>query len=379
MNNRRKLIAGNWKMNKTSADAVGLAQEIVAAVGKQNEVDVVVCPPFTAVEAVGRVLEGSEVRLGGQNMHHEASGAFTGEVSAPMLRAIFASYVILGHSERRTLFGETDEIVNRKVAAALRNQLRPIFFVGETLAEREAGSTLKVVQTQVERGLEGVSREQATSVVIAYEPVWAIGTGKVATTAQAQEVHAFIRGLLVKLFGEPVAQRIRILYGGSMKPANAPEFLAPSDIAGGLIGRRLVDLVPVHVVGDLTAAIIQRQTKLLGSLEAPDKTAAPVAGQIVEQGAVFLDQRGVKRMRAESQPLHLLRRPGEAEPAVLFAGKGNQSVRRRGPVDRGIQIHENLPQLFSGFLRPEKFELLRSGESRHGQRPEPRQLGLILR
>jgi triosephosphate isomerase len=249
MNTRRKLIAGNWKMNKTSADAVGLAQEIVAAVGKQNEVDVVVCPPFTAVEAVGRVLEGSEVRLGGQNMHHEASGAFTGEVSAPMLRAIFASYVILGHSERRTLFGETDEVVNRKVNAALRNQLRPIFCVGETLAEREAGSTLRVVQTQVERGLEGVSREQATSVVIAYEPVWAIGTGKVATTAQAQEVHAFIRGLLVKLFGEPVAQRVRILYGGSMKPANAPELLAQSDIDGGLIGgasleaRSFVELV----------------------------------------------------------------------------------------------------------------------------------------
>ena len=249
MNNRRKLIAGNWKMNKTSADAVGLAQEIVAAIGKQNEVDVVVCPPFTAVEAVGRVLEGSEVRLGAQNMHHEASGAFTGEVSAPMLRAIFASYVILGHSERRTLFGETDEVVNRKVAAALRNQLRPIFCVGETLAEREAGSTLKVVQTQVERGLEGVSREQATSVVVAYEPVWAIGTGKVATTSQAQEVHAFIRGLLVKLFGEPVAQRVRILYGGSMKPANAPELLAQSDIDGGLIGgaslesRSFVELV----------------------------------------------------------------------------------------------------------------------------------------
>jgi triosephosphate isomerase len=182
------------------------------------------------------VLEGSEVRLGAQNLHAEASGAFTGEVSAPMLRAIFATHVILGHSERRTLFGETDEGVNRKTLAALKHQLRPIVCVGETLAEREAGTTLKVVQTQLERGLEGVSREQAASVIVAYEPVWAIGTGKVATTEQAQEVHAFIRGLLVKLFGDAVAQRIRILYGGSMKPANAPELLAQKDIDGGLIG-----------------------------------------------------------------------------------------------------------------------------------------------
>ena len=236
MNTRKKVIAGNWKMNKTSAEGVALAQEIAAAVGKQGAVEVVVCPPFTALESVGRVLEGSEVRLGAQNMHAEANGAFTGEVSAPMLRAIFATHVILGHSERRTLLGETDEGVNRKVLAALRHQLRPIVCVGETLAEREAGATLKVVQTQLERGLEGVSRELAASLVIAYEPVWAIGTGKVATTEQAQEVHAFIRGLLVKLFGDAAAQRIRILYGGSMKPANAPELLAQKDIDGGLIG-----------------------------------------------------------------------------------------------------------------------------------------------
>jgi triosephosphate isomerase len=153
-----------------------------------------------------------------------------------MLRALFATHVILGHSERRTLFGETDELVNKKVLSALKNQLRPILCVGESLAEREAGSTLKVVQTQTERSLEGVSSEQAASVVVAYEPVWAIGTGKVATSEQAQEVHAFIRQLLTKLFGEPAAQRIRILYGGSMKPANAPELLSQRDIDGGLIG-----------------------------------------------------------------------------------------------------------------------------------------------
>jgi triosephosphate isomerase (TIM) len=249
MSSRKKLIAGNWKMNKTSADAVGLAGELVTAIGKQTDVDVVVCPPFTAIESVAKTIDGSTVKLGAQNMHFEPSGAFTGEVSAPMLRSIFANYVILGHSERRAYFAETDAFINRKVLAALKNQLRPILCVGETLAERDAGSTLKVVQTQTEACLEGVSKELAPSVVIAYEPVWAIGTGKVATTEQAQEVHAFIRGLLTKLFTESVAQKVRILYGGSMKPANAPELLAQTDIDGGLIGgasleaRSFVDLV----------------------------------------------------------------------------------------------------------------------------------------
>lgn len=249
MTSRKKLIAGNWKMNKTSADAVSLAAELVTTIGKQTDVDVVICPPFTALENVAKSIDGSTVKLGAQNMHFEPSGAFTGEVSAPMLRALFANYVILGHSERRAYFGETDAFINKKVVAALKNQLRPILCVGETLAEREAGSTLKVVQTQTEACLEGVSKEQASSVVIAYEPVWAIGTGKVATTEQAQEVHAFIRGLLTKLFTEPVAQKVRILYGGSMKPANAPELLAQSDIDGGLIGgasleaRSFVELV----------------------------------------------------------------------------------------------------------------------------------------
>jgi triosephosphate isomerase len=249
MSSRKKLIAGNWKMNKTSADGVALVRDIVTAVGKQSDVEVVVCPPFTGIESAGKALEGSNVKLGAQNMHFEASGAFTGEISAPMLRAIFATHVILGHSERRTLFGETDELVNKKVLTALKNQLKPIFCVGETLAEREGGSTLKVVQTQVEKGLEGVGKDLAPNVVVAYEPVWAIGTGKVATTEQAQEVHAFIRGLLTKLFTEPVAQKVRILYGGSMKPANAPELLQQRDIDGGLIGgasleaRSFVELV----------------------------------------------------------------------------------------------------------------------------------------
>jgi triosephosphate isomerase len=246
---RKKLIAGNWKMNKVSADAAALAREIAAAAGTYSTVDIVVCPPFTALESVAAAIDGSLVKLGAQNMHFEPSGAFTGEVSAPMLRALFATHVILGHSERRTLFGETDELVNRKVLAAFKNQLRPILCVGESLAEREAGSTLKVVQAQTERSLEGVGKEQAQSLVMAYEPVWAIGTGKVATADQAQEVHAFIRELLTKLFGEPAAQRIRILYGGSMKPSNAAELLAERDIDGGLIGgasleaRSFVELV----------------------------------------------------------------------------------------------------------------------------------------
>jgi triosephosphate isomerase (TIM) len=246
---RKKLIAGNWKMNKTSGEAADLVRDIVAEVGRSNDVDVVVCPPFTSLESVGKALDGSIVKLGAQNMNPERSGAYTGEISAEMLRSLFASYVILGHSERRTYFGDTDAFVNQKVIAALKAELKPILCVGETLAERESGSTLKVVQTQLEAGLEGVSKDQATSVVIAYEPVWAIGTGKVATTEQAQEVHAFIRDLLGKLFGSAIAGKLRILYGGSMKPANAPELLSQPDIDGGLIGgasleaRSFVDLI----------------------------------------------------------------------------------------------------------------------------------------
>src|SRR4051794_5319849 len=182
---RKKLIAGNWKMNKTSSDGLQLAQDLVGEIGKVTDVDVVVCPPFTALESVAKAIDGSTIKLGAQNMHPEGSGAFTGEISAPMLRSLFATHVILGHSERRSYFAETDGFVNKKVLAALKNQLRPILCVGETLAERESGSTLKVVQTQLEGGLEGVAKDLATSVIVAYEPVWAIGTGKVATSEQA--------------------------------------------------------------------------------------------------------------------------------------------------------------------------------------------------
>jgi len=246
---RKKLMAGNWKMNKTAADAAALIKDIAFNVGQRGDVDVVVCPPFTALETAAAALEGSVVKLGAQNMHPEASGAYTGEISAPMLRSLFVTHVILGHSERRTYFGETDAFINLKLLAALKNQLRPILCVGESLAEREAATTLKVIQGQVECGLEGVSKELAPSIVVAYEPVWAIGTGKVATSDQAQEVHAYIRGLLSKLFGDAAAQRVRILYGGSMKPSNAAELLGQADIDGGLIGgaslesRSFLDLI----------------------------------------------------------------------------------------------------------------------------------------
>jgi triosephosphate isomerase len=238
---RKYVIAGNWKMNKTSEEGTELVKEIVNAVGQQSEVEVVVCPPFTVLESVSRVVEGSSVKMGGQNMHPAANGAYTGEISAEMLRNHFSSYVILGHSERRAYFAETDDFINEKVKVALENQLRPILCVGETLEEREAEKTLDVVKTQLVGGLAGVSDEQAGSVVIAYEPVWAIGTGKVATPEQAQAVHAFIRQSLLELYGSAVADKIRILYGGSMKPGNAGELLAQEDIDGGLIGGAALD------------------------------------------------------------------------------------------------------------------------------------------
>lgn len=223
-------------MNKTSDEAKTLVADIVSFVGTAKDVDIVVAPPFTSVEAVGQAVDGSNVKLGAQNMHPEPSGAYTGEVSAEMLRSLFTRYVILGHSERRAYFGETDAFINQKVIAALKAELKPILCVGETLEEREAGDTLKVVQTQLEGGLAGTAEAQATEIVIAYEPVWAIGTGKVATTEQAQEVHAFIRERLGQLLSPAAAGKIRILYGGSMKPANAPELLTQPDIDGGLIG-----------------------------------------------------------------------------------------------------------------------------------------------
>ena len=233
---RKYLIAGNWKMNLNSAEGAELAKDVHSLVGSQSDVSVCVCPTFTALESVAEVIKDSNIALGAQNMHYEASGAYTGEISAEMLRHLFCNFVILGHSERRQYFGETDDSVNKKTLAALAANLKPIVCVGETLEERESGKMLEVIKTQTEGALVGVKAEDADSLVIAYEPVWAIGTGKTATPEMAEEVHAEIRCMLAGLLGTDAANKVRILYGGSMKPGNAPELLAQKNIDGGLIG-----------------------------------------------------------------------------------------------------------------------------------------------
>ncbi|HOJ14267.1 MAG TPA: triose-phosphate isomerase [Deltaproteobacteria bacterium] len=233
---RRPLIAGNWKMYKGLEEALAFARAFAPKVAHVDARDILICPPFVAIHALAQVFAGTNVLLGGQNVHHEDQGAFTGEVSAPMLKSAGATHVIIGHSERRQLFGETDEGVNRKVHASLRSSLSPVVCVGETLSEREAGLTLEVVGKQIERGLHGLGQEGASSLAVAYEPVWAIGTGRTATPSIAQEVHAFIREVLSKILGPQAASRIRILYGGSVKPDNVDELMAEPDIDGVLVG-----------------------------------------------------------------------------------------------------------------------------------------------
>ncbi|MFZ5833169.1 MAG: triose-phosphate isomerase [Planctomycetota bacterium] len=233
---RRPLIAGNWKMNLDRAAAVALAEEIVKQSGAAGHADLAVCPPFVYLDAVGQLLAGSSVALGAQDMYHEDSGAFTGEISASMLKDVGCTYVILGHSERRHILGETDAAINKKVLAALVAGLTPIVCVGELLAEREAGQTFEVIRRQFDGSLAGVTPEQMREIVIAYEPVWAIGTGKVATPEQAQEVHADLRRLMSERYNPTVAEEVRIQYGGSVKPDNAAELLRQKDIDGALVG-----------------------------------------------------------------------------------------------------------------------------------------------
>ncbi len=233
---RIPFVAGNWKMHKTVEEARLLIAEMLDDLQFIQGVEKVVCPPFTALLPVSAMLAGTDIGVGAQNMHWEEEGAFTGEVS-PRMVAEFARYVILGHSERRAYFGETDETVNRKVAAAFAHNLVPIVCVGETLEEREAGKTDAVVQRQVRGALAGLSAELASGVVMAYEPVWAIGTGRAATPEDAARViEADIRGTLAEMFGDEVAQAVRVLYGGSVKPYNAAEFFASPQIDGALVG-----------------------------------------------------------------------------------------------------------------------------------------------
>jgi len=223
-------------MNTDLTSATQLASGVVAAVGDPGNVQVAVCPPFISLDAIFGVLHGSPVRLGAQNMSSHDKGAYTGEVSATMLRSVGCHYVILGHSERRQYYGETNEGVNKKTLQALGYKLVPIVCVGETLEQRDAGEEQKVVQAQVQKALEGVSVTNAAELVLAYEPVWAIGTGRTASAEQAQDMHAFIRTLLVGQYGAEIGRSLHILYGGSMKPSNAAELLALPDVDGGLIG-----------------------------------------------------------------------------------------------------------------------------------------------
>jgi triosephosphate isomerase (TIM) len=238
MNKKRKLIiAGNWKMNKTVAEALALASDLKLELAKVKGVDIVVCPPFTALESVSKaILEIKNIRLGAQNMSENNFGAFTGEICAGMLKEFSVRYVILGHSERRQFQKESDALIAKKAAAAHAASLKPIVCVGETLAEREAGETEKVLETQVRGSLDGLTGEQMLETIIAYEPVWAIGTGKTATTQQAQDAHAFIRGLLARTFDEATAEKVRIQYGGSVKPGNAKELMSQPDVDGALVG-----------------------------------------------------------------------------------------------------------------------------------------------
>jgi len=233
---RKVIIAGNWKLNKTSKEALLLIEELKREVADVQTVDIVVCPTFTSLTVVGDAILDTNIALGAQNLYWQDSGAFTGEISAPMLTDLGVKYVIIGHSERRQYFGETNETVNKRLRAALTHGLIPLVCVGENLAERESNKTFDVIKNHVEGSLSGLTADEMKTVVIAYEPVWAIGTGKTATPEQAQEVHAFIRQLLEKLFGAEIASSVRIQYGGSVTPENIAVLIAKPDIDGALVG-----------------------------------------------------------------------------------------------------------------------------------------------
>jgi len=233
---RRPIIAGNWKMNKTGPEAVSLVKTLLKELSDVTRVDIVVCPPFTALESVAWVLGDGPVKIGAQNMHAEAEGAFTGEISAKMLLTTGCRYVILGHSERRTLFGESNAQINKKLKAALATALIPIVCIGEQLAEREGGRTQEVIREQLLGTFDGLTAPDVSRIILAYEPIWAIGTGKTASPEQANEVHSFIRGLVAEQYQPSVAREMRIQYGGSVKPDNARDLLQQPEIDGALVG-----------------------------------------------------------------------------------------------------------------------------------------------
>ena len=233
---RKLIIAGNWKMNKTVAEALDLVQGLRRELGHVKEIDIAVCPPFTALSEVSKAMLDSNLRLGAQNMSEQGSGAYTGEVSAEMLKEFSVRFVILGHSERRQYQRESDALISKKALAAHAASLKPIVCVGESLEEREAARTEQVVETQIRGSLAGLTKSQMEETVVAYEPVWAIGTGRTASSQQAQDVHAFIRQTLASMFDEAVAKRVRIQYGGSVKAANARELMSQPDVDGALVG-----------------------------------------------------------------------------------------------------------------------------------------------
>lgn len=234
---RKMVIAGNWKMHGELNETVNLISGIKNLLEDYDvKCDVIVAPPFTSLETANTLVKDSQIKLSAQNMHFEDKGAFTGEISHSMLKSVGCEFVILGHSERRSIFGETDEIINKKIIKALSVGLNPIFCIGETLEEREANITEKIVETQIRKGLENVSESDLAKIIIAYEPVWAIGTGKVATPEQAQDVHYFIRNLISQMYSKEAAENLTIQYGGSVKPDNAAGLLSKPDIDGALVG-----------------------------------------------------------------------------------------------------------------------------------------------
>jgi triosephosphate isomerase len=234
---RKKIIAGNWKMNNDIHGTVNLISELKKELnGKSLNADVIVCPTFTNLETAKTLLKDSSIRLGAQNVYFEENGAFTGEISPSMLISVGCEFVIIGHSERRTIFGESDQVINKKIKASIKNHLKPIFCIGETLDEREKGVTFNIVESQIRNGLEGITESDLAFLIVAYEPVWAIGTGRNATPQQAQEVHQFIRNLIAKIYSQNFADQLVIQYGGSVKADNAKELLSQPDIDGALVG-----------------------------------------------------------------------------------------------------------------------------------------------